>query len=202
MIQSVSTAEHKTEYLRRLSGKPYFEAVLGTHLRLFGQHPASGWAFYLLPGTAVLELRGGSAVVCGALPGGGAGEDAREELAELEGLGVEALREHSASLVRVLRPGMRLDPEEVHAMQLATLRGRLAADERELKRMNIALSFISDDPYYLTVEARYLRGVGDYDIAERLNCDPSTVRRNRIRLVRMLALRLYGMGGGACGSSF
>ena len=81
MIQSVSTAEHKTEYLRRLSGKPYFEAVLGTHLRLFGQHPASGWAFYLLPGTAVLELRGGSAVVCGALPGGSAGEDAREELA-------------------------------------------------------------------------------------------------------------------------
>ena len=129
-------------------------------------------------------------------------EDAREELAELEGLGVEALREHSASLVRVLRPGMRLDPEEVHTMQLAMLRGRLAADERELKRMNIALSFISDDPYYLTVEARYLRGVGDVDIAERLNCDPSTVRRNRIRLVRMLALRLYGMGGGACGSSF
>lgn len=129
-------------------------------------------------------------------------EDAREELAELEGLGVEALREHSASLVRVLRPGMRLDPEEVHTMQLAMLRGRLAADERELKRMNIALSFISDDPYYLTVEARYLRGVGDYDIAERLNCDPSTVRRNRIRLVRMLVLRLYGMGGGACGSSF
>ena len=81
MIQSVSTAEHKTEYLRRLSGKPYFEAVLGTHLRLFGQHPASGWAFYLLPGTAVLELRGGSAVVCGALSGGSAGEDAREELA-------------------------------------------------------------------------------------------------------------------------
>ena len=107
-------------------------------------------------------------------------EDAREELAELEGLGVEALREHSASLVRVLRPGMRLDPEEVHTMQLAMLRGRLAADERELKRMNIALSFISDDPYYLTVEARYLRGVGDYDIAERLNCDPSTVRRNQI----------------------
>ncbi len=129
-------------------------------------------------------------------------EDTREELAELEGLGIEALREHSASLVRVLRPGMRLDPEEVHAVQLATLRGRLAADERELKRMNIALSFISDDPYYLAVEARYLRGMGDYDIAERLNCDPSTVRRNRTRLVRMLALRLYGVGDGICGISF
>lgn len=129
-------------------------------------------------------------------------EDAREELAELEQLGVDALKEHASSLVRVLRPGMRLDPEEVHALQLATLRGRLAADERELKRMNVALSFISDDPYYLAVEARYLRGMGDGDIAERLNCDPSTVRRNRMRLVRMLALRLYGVGGGACTLSF
>ena len=45
-------------------------------------------------------------------------------------------------------------------------------------------------------------GMGDGDIAERLNCDPSTVRRNRMRLVRMLALRLYGVGGGACTLSF
>ena len=80
MIQSVSTAEDKTEYLRRIAHKPYFESTLGTHLHLFGNHPASGWAFYLLPGSAVLELRGGSAVLCGALPGGEAGEDAREEL--------------------------------------------------------------------------------------------------------------------------
>ena len=52
MIQSVSTAEDKTEFLRRIAHKPYFESTLGTHLRLFGSHPASGWAFYLLPGSA------------------------------------------------------------------------------------------------------------------------------------------------------
>ena len=80
MIQSASTPEFQTEFLRRIAHKPYFESTLGTHLHLFGNHPASGWAFYLLPGSAVLELRGGSAVLCGALPGGEAGEDAREEL--------------------------------------------------------------------------------------------------------------------------
>ena len=80
MIQSASTPELQTEFLRRIAHKPYFESTLGTHLHLFGSHPASGWAFYLLPGSAVLELRGGSAVLCGALPGGEAGEDAREEL--------------------------------------------------------------------------------------------------------------------------
>ena len=71
MIQSASTPELQTEFLRRIAHKPYFESTLGTHLHLFGNHPASGWAFYLLPGSAVLELRGGSAVLCGALPGGG-----------------------------------------------------------------------------------------------------------------------------------
>ena len=63
MIQSAAAPVLQTEYLRRIAGKPYFEAVLGTHLRLFAQHPASGWSFYLLPGSAVLELRGGSAVL-------------------------------------------------------------------------------------------------------------------------------------------
>ena len=69
MIQSASTPELQTEFLRRIAHKPYFESTLGTHLHLFGSHPASGWAFYLLPGSAVLELRGGSAVLCGTLPG-------------------------------------------------------------------------------------------------------------------------------------
>ena len=73
MIQSASTSALRAEYLRRLADKPYFAANLGTHLNLFGRHPASGWAFYLLPGSAVLELRGGSAVLCGELPGGDAG---------------------------------------------------------------------------------------------------------------------------------
>ena len=61
MIQSASTPELQTEFLRRIAHKPYFESTLGTHLHLFGNHPASGWAFYLLPGSAVLELRGGDA---------------------------------------------------------------------------------------------------------------------------------------------
>ena len=63
MIQSASTSELQTEFLRRIAHKPYFEATLGTHLHLFGNHPASGWTFYLLPGSAVLELRGLSSPV-------------------------------------------------------------------------------------------------------------------------------------------
>lgn len=119
-------------------------------------------------------------------------EDCREELSELEGLGIEALKESSSSLVRLIRPGIRLTPEEVHAAQLAELKARLAADEREVRKMRVALAMIAQDHYYPAVEAKYFKGENDRDVADRLHCDPATVRRNRAKLVRVLALRLYG----------
>ncbi|MBQ4611554.1 MAG: hypothetical protein IJB30_07420 [Clostridia bacterium] len=120
-------------------------------------------------------------------------EDNREELTELENMGVEALRHHSSSLVRLIRPGMRLTPEEVHSAQMAELRARLAADEREVRKLQNALHSVAEDPYYLTIELKYFSGVKDADAAARLRCDPATVRRNRNRLVKRLALRLYGV---------
>lgn len=80
MIQAVTTPAHRMEFARRLAGKPYFEATMGTHCALFGAHPGSGWRFYLLPGTGALALRGGTATLCGQLPTGEAGEEAAEEL--------------------------------------------------------------------------------------------------------------------------
>ncbi len=92
MIQAVATPAHRAEFLRRIAGKPYFAATMGTRCTLFGAHPASGWRFYLLPGTAALALRGGTAVLCGALPGGARGEKAAEELQGfLRFLGVDRL---------------------------------------------------------------------------------------------------------------
>lgn len=120
-------------------------------------------------------------------------EDAKEELAELENLGVEALREHSSSLVRLLRPGMRLDPEEVHAAQMAYLRSRLAADEREIRKMTVAMECVKDDPYFPALDMRYARGMTDAEIAEKLACDKTTVARHRKMLARDLSVRLYGV---------
>ena len=92
MIQAVATPAHRAEFLRRIAGKPYFAATMGTRCTLFGAHPASGWRFYLLPGTAALALRGGTAVLCGALPGGTRGEEAAEELQGfLRFLGIDRL---------------------------------------------------------------------------------------------------------------
>lgn len=119
-------------------------------------------------------------------------EDNKEELQELESCGVEALRGHSMSLVRLIRPGMRLDPAEVHEAQLGELRARLAADEREVRKMQAVMNDITDDPYYLAIEMKYIKRATDAEIAKKLCCDPSTVGRNRARLLKRMAVRLYG----------
>lgn len=81
MITAAATAQQQREFARRIAGKPYFDAYLGTSLALFGQKPGSGWQFYLLPGNAALALRGEAAYLCGALPEA----DDREELASFLG---------------------------------------------------------------------------------------------------------------------
>lgn len=120
-------------------------------------------------------------------------EDDKEDLMALESGETELLGPRPA-LIEVGRgTGLRRSPQEIRTGQMAALRSRLAANERELRRMAAALGCISEDPYYPAIELRYFQGMREVDIAERLQCDPATVRRNRARLVKRLALRLYGV---------
>lgn len=119
-------------------------------------------------------------------------EDEKEELAELENYGVDGLRHVARSYVSMIKPGMRITPEEAHAVQMARLRAQLNSDELEVRRMKRALALIEDDPYYEIIKQYYYRCKPDSAISYRMNCDTATVGRNRRRLVKKLALRLYG----------
>ncbi len=120
-------------------------------------------------------------------------EDDKEDLMALESGETELLGPRPALLELGRGSNLPRSPQDIRGDQMAVLRSRLAANERELRRMAAALSFIADDPYYPAIELRYLRGMREVDIAERLQCDPATVRRNRARLIKRLALRLYGV---------
>lgn len=119
-------------------------------------------------------------------------DELKDEFEELSVLGVDALKESSRSLVQLIRPGMRLEPEEVHEAQLRNLRVKIAANEREHKRVELALQTVRDDPYYLAIELKYFQNQKEPAIAERLCCDPATVRRNIKRLVNAMTVRLCG----------
>lgn len=119
-------------------------------------------------------------------------EDSEAEYGELENKGIEALRQHDASLVSLISPGMRLTPQEVHEVQMDMLRQRINADRYELRKMERALGSVANDPYYCILEQYYGQSMNDTDIADALGYDRSTIARNRRRLVEQIAYRLYG----------
>lgn len=122
-------------------------------------------------------------------------KDSEAEYKELKDKGLEALRQHDASLVSLISPGMRLTPQEVHEVQLNILRQRINADKYELRKMERTLSDLAGDPYYCILEMHYAQGRNDAEIAEALGYDRSTITRNRRRLIELIAYRLYGSNG-------
>ena len=73
------------------------------------------------------------------------------------------------------------------------LEAAIAATSHELEAIEKALASIRGDPYYLAVDGKYIQRMNDEEIAEKIHCDPTTVWRNRKRLIQRLAVRLYGV---------
>jgi hypothetical protein len=118
-------------------------------------------------------------------------EEDKSRLEEMQESGT--IQGHSLSIVRFTAGGLRADPEDMFEAVMNDLQARMAADQYEIDEMQRALKSIERDAYYPAVPARYFDGRADWEVAEELHCDDSTVRRNRARLVRIVAIRLYGV---------
>ncbi len=120
--------------------------------------------------------------------------DLRDKLeADKERLQNLTIQGHSKDIIRFQRSGRRLSNEELLEALAQDLRATIAANEHEIKTMETALEPLQIDEYYPVIEMKYWEQKSDDEIAVRMNCDPRTVRRNKSRLVRRLAVRLYGV---------
>jgi len=117
-------------------------------------------------------------------------EDARLRLKELEEKGAPG---RSKDVIRFARSGVRVSPEEILDTLTADIKASIAADEYEIETVKKALRNIENDAYYAAVSGRYFEGISDEEIAKQIPCDERTVRRHRGRLVRVLAVWLYGV---------
>lgn len=118
-------------------------------------------------------------------------DDARERLEDLLSHGPH---ERSKDVLRFAKTGVRLSADEIVEAVARDIRAGIAADEEEIATVKKALEQIESDPYCLAVKGRYFEQISDEEIAKQIPCDPSTVRRNRGRLVRVLAVWFYGAG--------
>ena len=65
-------------------------------------------------------------------------------------------------------------------------------DIEEIKRIEDAVNSVSGDYYGDAFRMRYFERKTDEHVAELCNCDTTTIRRNRKRLLKRVAVRLFG----------
>lgn len=111
----------------------------------------------------------------------------------LDDIKERGLHGHSKDIARFKGSGQRLSDDDLLEAVVKDLSARIAANEHEIEEVEAALDPLTKDVYYLSLSGKYFDGKSDEFIAAKLHCDPSTVRRNRGRLVRRTAVRLYGV---------
>ena len=117
-------------------------------------------------------------------------EDDKEKMEEIKQYGVPG---KSKSIVRFNTSGARLTLDEIQNALLRDMAADIARNELEIETINKSLEIIKNDPYCDIVKYKYFEGKNDDVIAEIMSCDPTTVRRNKSRLVGRLAVFLYGV---------
>lgn len=113
---------------------------------------------------------------------------------DIEDLRREALPGRSKDIVFFgsFSGGTRLSPDEIQEARILLLQRKIYRDQTEIDEIEFALQSIKDDGYRQIIELRYFANKSDDEVAAVIKCDPSTVRRNKGRLVRKIAVKLYG----------
>jgi RNA polymerase sigma factor (sigma-70 family) len=81
-----------------------------------------------------------------------------------------------------------LHPDEIYNSKLASIE----RTKKQIQRIERALETVQEDQYYNIIPMKYFDEMHVDDIADRLNCDVSTVRRNKNRLINKLKVVLFG----------
>jgi DNA-directed RNA polymerase specialized sigma24 family protein len=101
----------------------------------------------------------------------------------------------SADIVRFSGGGCQVVEEEQYIIDR---RKSMERTKREITRIERALETIKDDSKYCIIEFKYFDRMETEKIAEKMECDETTVRRNKNRLVNSLKIILFGADALEC----
>lgn len=86
--------------------------------------------------------------------------------------------------------GIVLEEESVESA-VATVQRSVQGTVQAITLIDKCMAALQYDPYYPILEMRYFEGRTQEDIAVALNCNQATIARNKSRLVKELAMRLF-----------
>lgn len=118
-------------------------------------------------------------------------KDSEDQIQEIKELG---LCKKSKSITSYMgdcgyievKSDMEKAEEKIEAIEF-----RIQTTKNFIKIIDDALCSLKDDPYYDLINLRYFKGYSTEEIAEHFECDSSTVRRNKNRLINLLQIRLF-----------
>jgi hypothetical protein len=116
------------------------------------------------------------------------------DMLDLNDLKREKTSEKSRDIIyRSVSGGVSISPEEIQEMKIQRLSRVIREGLREIARIEDAVKSVENDYYSDVIKLRYFSRMTDENVAEKLSCDVSTVRRNRKRLLKQIAVRFYGL---------
>ena len=120
-------------------------------------------------------------------------EEKKQEIVEIETYGVPGKSAMSGG-ERVQSSHTNVGivlPEESVENAVQKINCAIQTTVQGIAMIDKALASISSDPYYEIIKMRYFEGRTLEDIGVYFNCDHSTISRNKSRLVKDLAMRLF-----------
>ena len=111
---------------------------------------------------------------------------------DIEDIKRELFGRDKSIVLKRSRGGEPLSIEERRAARILLLEQYKERDEREIKTIERALSKIETEEYSGIIRLYYFDRLTVQAIAGKMNCDVSTMYRQKSRLVNMLSVILYG----------
>jgi len=115
-----------------------------------------------------------------------------EEIEELRKYGVPKKCGGVSEFVQKggLPRGIVLEEESVESA-VATVQRSVQGTVQVIALIDKGMAALKNDPYYKILEMRYFEGRTQEDIAVTFGCNQATIARNKSRLVKELAMRLF-----------
>lgn len=82
-------------------------------------------------------------------------------------------------------------PEESVEAAVRTVQASVEGTVQAIALIDKCMAALKSDPYYKILEMRYFEGRTQEDIAVEFNCSQVTISKNKSRLVKELAMRLF-----------
>ena len=116
---------------------------------------------------------------------------------DVEDLRREKVTRYSHDIIRMI-PGVdkntmiRLTPEELQELRINAILTEVAENQREIDIIDSVMDALQDEDYVDVIRLKYFERKSERAIAIELNCDMSTVYRNKFRLLKRISVLMYG----------